>query len=133
MSTLKKDIKNPSQRKSVSIIAQSSEVEGNFDTPGTLIVYGSLTGDIKCDTLEIGKDGRVNATIEAHNVNVGGSFNGEILCSGPLFIANTGHVKGRISYGSLFIEAGGLLEGYITKKLESKETKLLSFKQVDRS
>lgn len=133
MSTLKKVIKNSSQTENVTIISESCKLEGNFETPGTMIVYGSLTGSIKCDTLEIGKNGRINANVKADNVSVGGSFKGEIVCSGRLFIANTGKVKGRISYGSLLIEDGGQLEGYIAKKLESKDTKLLPLKQNDLS
>lgn len=132
MSTLKKVIKNSSQTKNVTMIGLSCKLEGNFETPGTLIVNGSLTGVIKCNTLAIGKNARINANIEADDVSVGGSLEGDILCSGRLFIANTGQVKGRVSYGSLWIETGGLLEGYVTKKLESKETMLLPFKQVAR-
>ena len=132
MPILRKTSRNASQQESVTIIAQSCKLEGSFETPGKLIVDGSLTGDLKCNTLEVGKNARINANIEADNIDVGGSLKGEIFCNGRLFIANTGEVKGRISYGSLLIETGGLLEGYIKRKLESEETKLLPHRQVDR-
>jgi cytoskeletal protein CcmA (bactofilin family) len=133
MSTLKKVINNSSQTESLTIISESCKLEGNFETQGTMIVYGSLTGGIKCETLEIGKNGRINANVKADNVSIGGSFRGEIVCSGGLFIANTGKVRGRISYGSLSIEDGGQLEGYVAKKLGSENTELLPLKQNDLS
>ena len=94
-----------------TIIAESCSVEGSIETQGTLVVFGSVTGKIKCSGLEIWKDGKVYADVQAENVSVGGSFEGEMLCKGRLSVASTGSVQGKISYRTLSIEPKGLMEG----------------------
>ena len=65
-------------------------------------------------------------SIEAENVTIAGYFEGEMACSGLLTIAKTGTVKGRVAYGTLSVELGGLLDAEFFQ-LESTDTKLISF------
>ena len=107
--------KNPIKPVETTVISASSKLEGSIETDGTLIVDGSVTGTIKCDSLEIMADGNVDATVEAETVRVGGNFEGEMICKGKLTFVRTGKVKGEISYGTLSIESGGLLDGNVSK------------------
>ena len=90
------------------------------------MILGSFTGSINCSTLEIYKDGKVVGTIEAEDVIIAGYVEGELACSGLLTIAKTGAVKGRVAYGNLLVELGGLLEAEVFQ-LESRDTKLVPF------
>ena len=65
-------------------------------------------------------------TIEAENVIIAGYFEGELACSGLLTIAKTGTVKGRVAYGTLLVELGGVLDAEVFQ-LESRDTKLVPF------
>lgn len=94
-----------------TIIAESCGLEGSIETQGTIVVFGSITGKIKCSGLEIWKDGRVYADVEAENVNVGGYFEGEMICNGRLSVYSTGTVTGKVSYRTLSIEPRGQMEG----------------------
>jgi cytoskeletal protein CcmA (bactofilin family) len=76
--------------------------------------------------LEIFKNGKALGTIEAENVIIAGYFEGELACSGLLTITKTGTVKGRVAYGTLLVELGGLLEAEVFQ-LESTDTKLVPF------
>ena len=107
--------KNPIKPVETTVISASSKLEGSIETDGTLIVDGSVTGTIKCDSLEIMADGNVDATVEAETVRGGGNFEGEMICKGKLTFVRTGKVKGEISYGTLSIESGGLLDGNVSK------------------
>jgi cytoskeletal protein CcmA (bactofilin family) len=110
----------------ITNISEKARLEGKLESAGTLIISGSFKGSIKSRTLDICIDGRVNGSIEANTVTIGGYFEGELACSGLLTIAKTGTVKGRVAYGTLSVELGGLLDAEVFQ-LESKDTKLVPF------
>ena len=112
--------------KDITIISEKSDIEGKLKMPGKVIIMGSFTGSINCKSLEIFKDGKAVCTIEAENVIIAGYFEGELACSGLLTIAKTGTVKGRVAYGTLLVELGGVLDAEVFQ-LESRDTKLVPF------
>ena len=112
--------------KDITVISEKSDIEGKLNMPGKVMILGSFTGSINCSTLEIYKDGKVVGTIEAEDVIIAGYVEGELACSGLLTIAKTGAVKGRVAYGNLLVELGGLLEAEVFQ-LESRDTKLVPF------
>lgn len=107
--------RNPLKPVVTTIVSAGSRLEGSIETEGSLIVDGSVTGKIKCSSLEILRDGRLDAKVETENVSVAGSFEGEMTCSGTLTVLSTGRVIGDISYGNLSIESGGALDGSVSK------------------
>jgi cytoskeletal protein CcmA (bactofilin family) len=110
----------------ITIISETSSLEGKLEVAGSVIIQGSFKGSITSRTLEIFKDGKAFGIIEAENVTIAGYFEGELVCSGLLTIAEPGIVKGRVAYGALSVELGGLLDAEIFR-LESTETKLIPF------
>ena len=110
----------------ITIISETSSLEGKLEVAGSVIIQGSFKGSITSRTLEIFKDGKAFGIIEAENVTIAGYFEGELACSGLLTIAEPGIVKGRVAYGALSVELGGLLDAEIFR-LESTETKLIPF------
>jgi cytoskeletal protein CcmA (bactofilin family) len=112
----------------ITIISETSSLKGELKIPGNMIIMGAFTGSIISRTLEIFKDGKAFGSIEAENVTIAGYFEGELACSGLLTIAKTGTVKGKLAYGALSVELGGLLEAEIFQ-LESTDTKLIPFER----
>ncbi len=110
----------------ITIIAETASLEGKLEMPGNVIIMGSFKGSIISSTLEIFKDGKAFGSIEAENVTIAWHFEDKLACSGLLTIAKTGTVKGRVAYGALSVELGGLLEAEIFQ-LESTDTKLIPF------
>ena len=115
--------------KDITIISEKSEIEGKLNMPGKVMILGSFTGSIHSSTLEIFKDGKAVGTIEAEDVIIAGYFEGELACSGLLTISKTGTVKGRVAYGNLLVELGGLLDAEVFQ-LESTDTKLVPFHPI---
>ena len=107
--------KNQIKRVETTVISAGSTLEGRIEAEGDLIIDGSVRGTIRCGALEIMEDGNVDASVEAEAVNVAGNFEGEMICRGKLTFFRTGKVKGDISYRTLSIEAGGLLDGNVSK------------------
>ena len=110
----------------ITIIAETASLEGKLEMPGNVMIMGSFKGSIISSTLEIFKDGKAFGSIEAENVTIAGHFEGELACSGLLTIAKKGTVKGRVAYGALSVELGGLLDAEVFQ-LESTDTKLIPF------
>ncbi len=110
----------------ITIISETSSLEGKLEMPGNVMIMGSFKGSIISSTLEIFKDGKAFGSIEAENVTIAGHFESELACSGLLTIAKTGTVKGRVAYGALSVELGGLLDAEVFQ-LESTDTKLIPF------
>ena len=110
----------------ITVISETSSLKGKLEMLGNVIIMGSFNGSIISRTLEIFKDGKAFGSIEAENVTIAGYFEGELACSGLLTIAKTGTVKGRVAYGALSVELGGLLDAEIFQ-LESADTKLVPF------
>jgi cytoskeletal protein CcmA (bactofilin family) len=125
-----KFFKNPMKPMETTLISASVRLEGSIEAEGTLIIEGSVRGTIKCSSLEILENGRVEAKIEGENVTVAGDFEGEIICSGKLSVLRTGKVLGGISYGALSIESGGRLDGTFSK-FNAKDTAILPFYKKD--
>ena len=116
--------KNPLKPLETTIISATSKLEGSIETEGTIVVSGSVRGTVLCGSLEILRDGMVNAKVEAASISVAGDFEGEMICKGRLTVLSTGKVVGDISYGTLSIESGGLLDGNISK-FKSKDMTIL--------
>ena len=114
------------QSEDITIISETSSLEGKLKMLGDVIIMGSFRGSITSRTLKILKDAKVVGNIEAENVAIAGYFEGEIACSGLLTIAKTGTVKGRVAYGALSVEFDGILDAEIFQ-LESTDTKLIPF------
>ena len=112
----------------ITIISETSSLTGELKMPENVIIMGAFTGSLISRTLEIFKDGKAFGSIEAENVTIAGYFEGELACSGLLTIAKTGTVKGKLAYGALSVELGGLLEAEIFQ-LESTDTKLIPFER----
>jgi cytoskeletal protein CcmA (bactofilin family) len=129
-SSKEKLFKNPIKSMETTLISASCRLEGSVEAEGTLIVEGSVRGTIKCTSLEILENGRVEAKVVGENITVAGDFEGEMICSRRLGVLRTGKVLGEISYGTLSIESGGLLDGTLSK-FKAEDTAILPFYKED--
>jgi len=76
--------------------------------------------------LEISLSGKVIGSVEAANITISGYFEGELVCHSLLTIAKTAKVKGKVAYGTLAVEPGGMIEAELFQ-FESMDTKLIPF------
>jgi len=116
----------------ISILGENCRLNGNMETASKVILCGNFEGTISCNTLETEVDSKVSAKIIAGDVIISGFFEGEIVCHNLLTVARTGRVFGKVSYGTLTVEPGGIIEGN-TSKLESRDEKVLSIPESPSS
>lgn len=113
----KKDKQNSSANDIETIVGENTEIEGTINATGSLRIDGKLTGKLKTQgDVVVGENGVLKADIEAKNVTVAGSVNGDVVADGKLVIVSTGKLIGDIKITNLIIEDGAIFKG----KSESK-------------
>lgn len=107
-----------------SIIGEGTRFKGEFDLNGLLRIDGDFNGTIRTNgKVLIGSNGRVECTMYAGTVVIGGILRGDVFSTEKVTILSTGMVIGNIQSPRLVIEDGVILNGNckIVKDLPLKE------------
>jgi len=100
--------------KTVTIVAEGVTIEGKINSPGSTRIDGTVKGELISDKeIIIGKEGKVNATVQTQNAVIAGTFNGEMNATGEVEISSTGKFIGTLIQKDalLTITKGGLFKG----------------------
>jgi cytoskeletal protein CcmA (bactofilin family) len=105
-----------------TLIGANTVFEGFIHSERSLCVEGNVRGRIEAKgEVVVGRDGKVEADIQANSVVVGGQIVGNVIAHQRLEITATGRVTGDIEARSMSIAEGGVLDGFC-KMLERVET-----------
>ena len=98
-----------------SIVGPSILVQGDMTGDEDLIVQGRIEGSIalKKNLVTVGKDGRVNATVNAQIIRVEGTVEGELRGREQVIVTRTGSVSGNIVAPRVTLEDGCRFKGSI--------------------
>lgn len=98
-----------------TIIAPDTDMEGNIDSNGVIKIEGRYRGDIysKTDVI-IEESGIVKGNINAVNISIAGSMEGNVKCFELLEIQSSGRLIGDIEVKSILIEEGAIFKGKST-------------------
>jgi cytoskeletal protein CcmA (bactofilin family) len=110
-----------------SIIGEGTRFKGEFDLDGLLRIDGDFSGIIRTKgKVLIGSNGRVECTMYAGTVVIGGILRGDIFSTEKVTILSTGMVVGNIQSPRLVIEEGVILNGNckIVKNLPPEESEI---------
>ncbi len=108
--------KNPDIKgsKTITVIAEGVTVDGKINSPGSTRIDGTVTGELIANKeIVIGKEGKVDATVNTKDAIVAGSFKGDMIASGEVEISSTGKFIGNLTQKDalLTIAKGGLFKG----------------------
>ncbi|MCG8561396.1 MAG: polymer-forming cytoskeletal protein [Hyphomicrobiales bacterium] len=93
-----------------SFIGEGLRLAGDLRTEESLQVDGEIEGDVRCSSLVLGAQGRIDGSVVAGDVDVLGQVQGAI--SGQRVRLRAGaHVEAEIRYQTLVIEQGAAFEG----------------------
>ena len=93
-------------------VGPTANFRGDLECDGIVKIDGVYQGSIKtAGNVIVGKEGRVDALIEAQNVSVSGQAKGSILARGRLEILSTGRVWADVTVKSFLLDDGGKLHG----------------------
>ena len=96
------------------VVGRNLTFHGAISPCDHLVVGGRVVAEVAhCRTMDIAPDGTFEGSALADDADIAGAFEGELTVTGELRIRATGRVRGRIAYGSLAVEPGGLLLGVV--------------------
>jgi cytoskeletal protein CcmA (bactofilin family) len=115
-------IKNVTAPVDQATIGRTLVIKGEISGSEALYVDGRIEGKITMpeSRVTIGRNGKVDASIQAREVVVMGKVNGNIQCSDRVDIRAEGSVTGDISTARISVEDGAALKGGIQVHAEPK-------------
>lgn len=112
-----------------TVIGKGTTFDGTLTTAETVRIEGLVKGNIISEgTLIVGYGGKVEGTIEAVNILIGGEVHGELYASGKIEVNPTGKIYGNLHTKSLIVDDKALFQGTCemltdNEKAEEKEDK----------
>ena len=112
------DVFRPAKGSAKVVIGHGVIINGEIKKADEVQIDGEADVTMKTDNLVVGATGDCKGSIETHNADIWGAFDGDIKASGTLTIQEQGKVSGKIEYQNLQIKLGGQISGDI--KLSDK-------------
>ncbi len=98
-----------------TLVGSNTLFTGNIEAEGTVRIDGKLKGDIKVSgDVYVGDQATINGNIDAANVHLSGTVEGNITAKGILKILSTAKLYGDIRINSFVADEGALFQGKCT-------------------
>lgn len=103
-------------------VGKSIVIKGELSGSEDVYVDGQVEGSIQLtgNSLTVGPNGRVRANVQARNVTVGGSLDGNIQSSDRTEMRKTAVVNGDVQTRRIAIEEGAYFKGKLEILTENK-------------
>lgn len=96
-------------------IGEGVTIKGEITVPDTLVVCGSVEGDVSVGNLVVGETGVIKGRITvAQNAEISGKVFEKLDVKCLMILRSTSRVDGNVSYGMLQIEQGATIAGGIS-------------------
>jgi cytoskeletal protein CcmA (bactofilin family) len=96
-------------------IGEGVTIKGEISVPDTLVVCGSVEGDVSVGNLVVGETGVIKGRIiVAQNAEISGKVYEKLDVKCLMILRSTSRVDGNVSYGMLQIEQGATIAGGIS-------------------
>lgn len=100
----------PSPKPAATVVAPGAVVSGSLSSPGDVHIEGIVIGDVRCDTLVVGKNGEVKGNVISEIATIRGRVSGDVRAR-MIQLATSGSIDGDLTHAILIIEEGGQFEG----------------------
>jgi cytoskeletal protein CcmA (bactofilin family) len=121
-------MKNTEINGQYSRIEKSTKFKGDIISEADFRIDGVLNGTIKTKgKVIIGKDGKVQGSLECETADVEGMINGSLKVRNALFLKSTSNIEGEVFIGKLIVESGATFNAKCSmKNQEANQIKPLS-------
>jgi cytoskeletal protein CcmA (bactofilin family) len=114
--------------KSQNRISHGTTIVGDIVSDGGFRIDGEINGTLKTPgKVVIGKDGKVDGTLECNNADIEGHFSGKLYVEGLLTLKSTATIDGDVVTQKLAVEPGATFNA--SCKMESGVKSLSSGKK----
>lgn len=109
-----------------TLIAEGSEIEGNFKFADGLRVDGLIVGNISCkpdlaSILVISESASVTGEIHADHIIINGTVKGPVHARVMLELQPKARIVGDVHYAALEMHQGALISGQLRPMVENEE------------
>ena len=104
------------------IIGEGVRVVGQLTVPSLAVINGTLEGGLEAADLIVGPQGSVTGKVKVRKADIHGHTFDTLLASDYLCLRSSGVVSGKISYGEIEIEKGGVIQGEIGPRVSADST-----------
>jgi cytoskeletal protein CcmA (bactofilin family) len=109
-----------------TLIAEGSEIEGNFKFTDGLRVDGAIVGNISCkpdlaSILVISESASVTGEIHADHIIINGTVKGPVHARVMLELQPKARIVGDVHYAALEMHQGALISGQLRPMVETEE------------
>ncbi len=95
-----------------TIVGPSVEVEGDFSSKGSMIVQGTVAGNVKtAKDLTVETGAKILASVSAQNAKISGEITGNVKIKDTLELTETAVVIGDVQAARLIVAGGATLHG----------------------
>ncbi len=116
-----------------TLIGAGTVIEGNMTFSGGLRIDGQVNGNViaaqgKSGTLVLSEHAKVNGEVHATHLVVNGVINGMVSASDYLELQSKARVVGDVSYKTVEIQLGAIIEGRLIHNSVAEPEKIIAFK-----
>lgn len=106
--------RSPEAEQKKLIVGRDIFLNGEIRTCDSLVVEGKVEAVLSdCRAMDIAQSGEFKGSAEIESADISGRFDGDLVVRSRLTIRGTGKVLGKIRYGQLEVERGGVISGTI--------------------
>jgi cytoskeletal protein CcmA (bactofilin family) len=111
-------------------IGEGVTIKGEIAVPDTMVVCGTVEGDVSVGNLVVGETGVIKGRIVvAQNAEISGKVFEKLDVKCLMILRSTSRVDGNVSYGMLQIEQGATIAGGISSTEYRPEQKTVKTEQ----
>ena len=121
-------MKNTEINGQYSMITQGTSFVGDLISEAGFRIEGNVNGTIKTSgKVVVGKEGKVNGSLECETADVEGEVKGSLKVKSILFLKSTSNIEGDVLIGKLIVESGATFNANCSmKSQEDNQIKPLS-------
>jgi len=99
-----------------TLIGRSARVQGDIEFTGGLHIDGGVTGNVRAisggsASLSVSENGVIDGSVEAPQVVLNGTVNGDIMARDRVVLGAKARVRGNVSYGVIEMALGAEITG----------------------
>jgi cytoskeletal protein CcmA (bactofilin family) len=116
-----------------SLIGVGTIIEGDLNFSGGMRIDGRVNGNVvatpgKPSTLVLSELAQVNGEVNVTHLVVNGVINGSVSASEYLELQSKARVKGDVSYHTIEIQLGAVIDGRLLHAVASDQEKVVTLK-----
>ncbi len=99
-----------------TLIGRSARIQGDVEFSGGLHIDGQVTGNVRvvpggAASVSVSEQGLIEGSVEAPQVVLNGTVNGDIVASERVVLGAKARVRGNVSYGVIEMALGAEITG----------------------